>query len=169
MANDLGVKGNILFEAGRYDEAMATFDKEAKLIEGSSYPQSVKDYFALNHHIETALVSMKKKDFKTAAAECAAVQKGEESMGPPALQRAAHVIAGRLAFEKKEYDKALAELHQGDPASAYNLYLISLAYMGKGDKADAKEFCTKAAHSYAVQNLSYAFIRGKAEKMLLSL
>jgi tetratricopeptide (TPR) repeat protein len=78
----------------------------------------------------------------------------------------AHSLAGELALEAKQYDKALAELEQADQLNPRNLYRMSLAYLGKGDKAKAKEFCTKAAHSYVIPTLDYAFIRVKAEKML---
>ena len=48
----------------------------------------------------------------------------------------------------------------------YNLYRLALAYSGKGDAANAKEYSARAAHFYPTPDLGYAFIRLKAGKML---
>jgi tetratricopeptide (TPR) repeat protein len=166
MAEDLGTKGNILYEMGKYDDALALYEKSAKMFEGSDLSQAIKDNVKLGHHYQLARVALKKKDFKKAASEAEEFQKGAEAWHNPNLMRQAHTLAGRIALEQKNYDKAIAELQQTNQLNPHNLYTLSLAYMGKGDKANAKEFCEKAAHMYTLPTLDYAFIRAKAEKML---
>ncbi len=166
MAGDLETKGEILYEMGKYDDALALYEKSAKMYEGSDLSQVMKENVKLGHHFSLAAIALKKKDFKKAASESEEFRKGAEARHNPNLMRQTHGLAGMIALEQKNYDKAIAELQQANQLNPYTLYRISLAYMGKGDKAKAKEFCEKAAHNYTIPGLNYAFIRAKAEKML---
>ncbi|MGA9362740.1 MAG: tetratricopeptide repeat protein [Bacteroidota bacterium] len=166
MAADLETKADILDEMGKYDDALALYEKSAKMYEGSDLSQVIKENVKLGHHFPLATIALKKKDFKKATSEAEEFQKGAEARHNPNLMRQTHGLAGIIALEQKNYDKAIAELQQANQLNPYTLYRISLAYMGKGDKAKAKEFCEKAAHNYTIPGLNYAFIRAKAEKML---
>jgi tetratricopeptide (TPR) repeat protein len=167
MAADLGTKGDLLYETGKYDQALAQYEKAAKMVEGSDLSDAIKENVRINMHYDLARLATKKKDFKQAAAEVEEFQKGAETMKNPGLSRQGHELAGMVALEQKDYDKAIAELQQANQLNPYNLYRISLAYMGKGDKTNAKEYCEKAAHSYfTLPAINYAYIRAKAEKML---
>jgi hypothetical protein len=64
---------------------------------------------------------------------------------------------------EKDSDKALAELAQANQQNPQNLYRMCQAYQAKGDKAKAKEFCTKAAEFNSLPALNYAFVRTKAK------
>jgi len=44
------------------------------------------------------------------------------------------------------------------------LYVVALAYQGKGDKQKAYEMFKQAAESYTLPTLNYAFIRAKAKQ-----
>jgi tetratricopeptide (TPR) repeat protein len=167
MAADLGTKGDLLYEMGKYDDALAQYQKAAKMVESSDLSDAIKENVRINQHYDLARISAKKKDFKKAVAEVEEFQKGAEAMKNPGLVRQGHELAGLVALEQKDYDKAIAELQQASQLNPYNLYRISLAYMGKGDKANAREYCEKAAHSYfTLPAMNYAYIRAKAEKML---
>ncbi len=61
---------------------------------------------------------------------------------------------------------AIAELLQSNQQDPYDLYRSALAYLMKGDKAQAKEFCKKSAHFNSLPQMNYAFVRSKAEQML---
>ncbi len=154
---------------GKYADALGMFEKGTKMIVESDLSQEIKDNVVLNQHYNAATVAMKKKDLKTAMAQADEFRKGAEAMRNPALIRQAHELDGILALEQKRFDKALAELQQATQLSPYNLYRISLAYAGLKDKAHAKEFCMKAAHSNTIPTFDYAFIRRRAEKMLATL
>ena len=166
MSGDLAAKAAIVLEMGKYDDALGMFEKSKKLIEESDLSQAIKDNVKLVHHYNVAMVAMKKKDFKTSKAEAEEFGKGAEAMRSQTLIRQSHELAGMIALEEKQYDKALAELQQASQLNPYNLYRISLAYTGKGDKANAKEFCMRAARDNTLPTLNYAFIRSKAEKTL---
>ncbi len=166
MFNSQVVRGRILFESGKIDEASASFQKGGKIVEESELPQVVKDNVRLGHHSEAVIIAMKKRDFKTATAEAEEFRNGVEALRNQAMIRAAHGLTGEVALEARQYDKALSEFQQADQLSPCILYKMSLAYTGKGDKAKAKELCMKAARSYVIPTMDYAVVRVKAEKML---
>jgi len=163
MAGDLQLKGNILLETGKYDQAKGLFERALKMTEGSSLSQEIKDNASLFHHFNLASVAMRKKDYAAAKMEAEAFRKGAEASKNPAQVRQAHELTGMIALQEKEYDKALAELQQASQQNPYNLYRLCQAYQGKGDKAKAEEFCTKAAGFNSLPQLNYAFIRTKAK------
>ena len=43
------------------------------------------------------------------------------------------------------------------------VYLLALAYQGKGDKAKASELFKQAAESYTLPTLDYVLIRARGE------
>jgi tetratricopeptide (TPR) repeat protein len=161
MTADLQLKGTILAEMGKYDEAKEQFEKLLKMTQDSSQSQEIKDNTALFHHYNLATVAAGKKDFTTAKSEAGEFQKGAKS---PNQMRQAHELAGMIALAEKDYDKAIAELQQASQQNPQDLYRLSLAYQGKGDDAKAKEFSAKAADFYSLPQLNYAFVRTKAEK-----
>ncbi len=165
MAGDLQLKGNILLETGKYDEAKDSFERALKMTETSSLSQEIKDNAKLQDHYNLAAVALGKKDFTTAKAEAEAFRKGAETSKNPAQVRQSHELSGMIALAEKDYDKAIAELKQANQQNTYNLYRLCLAYEGKADAAMAKEFCTKAAHFNPLPAVNHDFIRTKAEKM----
>jgi tetratricopeptide (TPR) repeat protein len=165
MSADLQLKANILLEAGKYDDAKQAFDRSLAIVQNSKLSQEIKENAALVHHYNLARVALGKKDMATASAETAAFTKGAETAKNPNQIKLAHELAGMLALEGKNYDQAIAELNQANLQNPYNLYRLAQAYEGKGDKAKAKEFGTKAAEFNSLPQANYAFIRAKAEKM----
>lgn len=165
MTGDLQLKGNILLEAGKFDEAKSAFDRGLKMTEESSLSHEIKDNARLFHHFNLARVALGKKDLATAKTEADAFSKGAEAAKNPFQIKQAHSLLGTIALEEKNYDKAVAELQQANSQNPYDLYRMCLAYSGKGDSAKAKESCTKAADFNSLPQLNLAFIRAKAAKM----
>jgi len=165
MTGDLQLKGNILLEMGKYDEAKAQFEQLLKMTDESSLSQEIKDNAKLFHHVNLARVAIGKKDLTTAKAEAAEFEKGALAKKNPAQARQAHGLNGLIALEEKDYDKALAELQQANLQNPYDLYRICLAYQGKGDAAKTKESCTKAANFNPLPALNQAIVRTKAAKL----
>ena len=165
MAGDLQLKGNILVEMGRYDEAKEQFERLLKMTEESTLSQEIKANTKLFHHYNLVTVAVGKKDFAAAKAEAEEFRKGAEGSKNPNQVRQAHELAGMIALAEKDYDKAIAELQQANQQNPQNLYRLSQAYQGKGDNAKAKEFATKAAGFNSLPQLNYAFVRTKAQKL----
>jgi tetratricopeptide (TPR) repeat protein len=165
MTGDLQLKGNILLEMGKPDDAKAAFEKLVKLTDESSLSQEIKDNAKLFHHFNLGRVALAKKDMATAKTEADAFSKGTASLKNPFQTKQAHGLLGAIALEAKDYDGALAELQQANPQNPYDLYRTCEAYQGKGDMGKAKEFCTKAATFNSLPQLNLAFIRTKAAKV----
>jgi tetratricopeptide (TPR) repeat protein len=161
MTGDLQLRGNILLEMGKYDEAKVQFEKLLKMTQDSSLSQEIKDNAALFHHYNLARVALGKKDLATAKTESSAFMNGVKN---PLQTKQAHQLMGLIAMEEKDYDKAVAELKQANQQNPYDLYRLCQAYSAKGDAASAKEQCGKAANFNSLPAIQYAFVRTKAVK-----
>ena len=162
LTGDLQLKGNILLEMGRYDEAKALYERGLKMTSESSLSQEIKDNAQLFHHYNLGRVALGKKDLATAKTEAEAFRKGAKN---PAQTRQAHQLLGLIAMEEKDFDKAVSELQQANQQNPYDLYRLCLAYQGKGDATHAKESCQKAANFNSLPAINYAFVRTKAAKV----
>ena len=164
MTGDLQLKGNVLLELGKPDEAKAAFERLVKMTDESSLSQEIKDNAKLFHHYNLTRVALAKKDLATAKTEAEAFRKGTESLKNPFQTKQVHELLGMIALEAKDYDAALSELQLSNLQNPYDLYRMCQAYQGKGDSGKAKEFCTKAATFNSLPALNLAFIRTKAAK-----
>lgn len=163
MAFDMALKGNILLEMGKPDQAKKAFESGVQLIEGSQLSQEIKNNAKLVSHYNLARVALGKKDFAAARAEAEEYRKGAEASKNPAQARNAHELAGIVALAEKNYDGAIAELQQANQQNPYNLYRLCQAYQGKGDAAKAREYCGKAADTNSLPQMNLACVRAKAK------
>ena len=166
MAGDLQLKGNILLEMGKHDDAKKAFDQALKTTTDSNLSQEVKDNAARVHRFNIARVAIAKKDLAAAKTESDAFRAAAETAKNANQVKQAHELGGRIALEEKNYDAAITELTQANLQNPDVLYLLGQAYQGKGDAAKAKENFTKAAKFYSLPQLNYAFVRNKAQKAL---
>jgi tetratricopeptide (TPR) repeat protein len=169
MSSDCDFRGAILLESGKYDDALASFEKSAQLIASSGLSQEIKDIAQLFLHFNRSGVAIMKKDIKKAMAETNEFRKIAGAAGNTNQNRYVHELLGRIALAEKKYNTAIEELLQADQQDPYNVYRIALSYQAKGDKVKAKEYCKKAAKFNGLPTLNYAFIRMKAEKLLSTL
>jgi tetratricopeptide (TPR) repeat protein len=166
MVGDLQLRGNILLEMGKYDEAKKAYEAALKMNNESTLSQQLKDNAALFHHYNLARVALGKKDLATAKTETETFKTGAEAAKNSLLIKQSHELAGMIALQEKNYDTAIAELTQSNQQNPSNLYLLGQAYQGKGDAAKANESFKKAANFNSLPALNYAFVRAKAAKML---
>jgi tetratricopeptide (TPR) repeat protein len=160
------LKGNILLEMGKPDDARKAYDQALKTTTDSNVPQQNKDNAALFNHYNLARVAIAKKDLASAKTETETFRKGAEARKNANQIKQAHELAGRIALEEKNYDTAISELAQANQQNPDVLYLTGLSYQGKGDAANAKASFTKAAKFNSLPNLNYALVRTKAMKAL---
>jgi tetratricopeptide (TPR) repeat protein len=143
MTGDLQLKGNIMLEMGKPDDAKTHYDRLLKMTEDSNLSADIKDNARLFHHYNLARVAIARKDLATARAEAESYRKGTESLKNPFQTKLAHELLGMIALESKDYATAIAELQQANQQNAYDLYRLCQAYEGKGDATQAKEFARK--------------------------
>ena len=166
MTGDLQLKGNILLEMGKYDDARNAFEQALKTTTDSGLSQAVKDNTARFQHYNLARVAIAKKDLATAKTETETFRKGVEAAKNANQLKQAHELAGRIALAEKNYDTAIAELAQANQQNPDVLYLLGWAYQEKGDATKAKDNYRRAAKFNSLPNLNYALVRRKAEKAL---
>jgi len=169
MAGDLIIMGNILLEIGKPDEALAKYQQAVDVVEKSSLSKDIKENAKRGYLYNASRVALMKKDLASAKANAQDYLNQVEAINNPLQIRLAHELAGQIALEEKNFDKAMAELQQSNQLNPYNLYRMALAYQGKGDKEKAKEFCRNAAEFNGLDGLNYAFIRNRAVRLLGSM
>src|SRR5215210_4694188 len=76
MTGDLQLKGNILLEMGRHDDARQAYEQALKMTSDSNLSQGVKDNAARFVHYNLARVAVAKKDLATAKIETEAFRQG---------------------------------------------------------------------------------------------
>jgi tetratricopeptide (TPR) repeat protein len=163
MAFDRQLRGNILLEMGKPDQAKAEFERGLKLTEGSNLSQAIKDNAALVSHYNLARVAVAKKDFTGAKSQADEFRKGAMASRNPFQPKQAHELDGIIALAEKDYDKAVTELQQANQQNPQDLYRLCQAFQGKGDAEKAKEYCGKAASFNSLPLINYALIRTKAK------
>jgi tetratricopeptide (TPR) repeat protein len=163
MSGARALKGLILLETGKPDQARAEYERALKLIEGSSLSPEVKANAALVGHYNLARVAAARKDLAAAKREADVFRKGAEAKKNPAQVRNAHELDGIIALAERDFDRAIAELLQASQQNPQDLYRLCQAYKGKGDALKAKEYCDKAANFNSLPQVNYAFIRTKAK------
>jgi superkiller protein 3 len=167
MSEDLVATGNILLEFGRVDEALAKYKQAVSIVEASNLSAEVKANTKRQNLYHSACVSLKKGDFAAAKAQATEYRRAVEAANHPLQLKQAHQLAGMIALEQKDYDKAIAELQQASfEYNPYNHYRLAQAYQGKGDRAKAREQFTKASNFNGMDGLNYAFVRAKANNTL---
>ena len=126
------MKGNILLETGKPDQARAEFERALKLVEGSSLSPEVKANAGLVSHYNLARVAAAKKDFKTARSEADVYRKGAEAKKNPAQVRSAHELDGIIALAEKDYDRAIPELPCRRTSRIPRTSIVSAWLQGEG-------------------------------------
>jgi tetratricopeptide (TPR) repeat protein len=166
MAGDLQLKGNILLEMGRFDDARKAYEQALKMTTDSNLSANNKANAELFHHYNLARVAIAKNDLATAKTETETFRKGAEAAKNANQVKQAHELLGRIGLAEKNYDTAIAELGQANQQNPDVLYLLGESYKGKGDGTNAKASFTKAAKFNSLPQLNYAFVRTKAERAL---
>ena len=169
MSADLNTIGNILFEAGKYDEALSNYNKSLQAIEESNLSEQVKENtrrFALYNESRVALM---KNDLATAKAKSREFGEKAEAAKNNFQQWLYHELEGSIALKEKNYDKAEQEFKQSNMQNPYTYFRLAKVYKGKNDKENAKAQCEMAINFNSLNNLNQSFARTKAKAMLSSL
>jgi tetratricopeptide (TPR) repeat protein len=169
MNGDLNAMANILFEAGKYDEAKAKFTEALSVIEKSNLTNEVKENtrrINMYNKGRIALMTGKVEDAKKLAEEFTASTNKANNTFQIWL---AHSLNGVIAIQEKDYKKAIIEFEKSNQQNPSTFYYMAVAYSKDGNVAEAKKYADKCANFNALINLNQAFVRNKANKMLASL
>jgi tetratricopeptide (TPR) repeat protein len=164
MAADASSIGAILLNAGKPDQAQKRFQQALDLQLNSSLSPEVKEDARLAHHFDLGRIALAKNDLATAKSEASEYLKGAEAKQNSTRVQQAHQLAGSIALKEKNFDKAISELEKASQQDPAVIYVLALAYQGKGDQAKAQEKFKEAAEFYTLPTLGYALIRAKAKQ-----
>jgi tetratricopeptide (TPR) repeat protein len=169
MANDLAIMGNILYEAGRYEEAKEKYDESLAVTVGSDLSNEVKENqkrITLYREGRILLMTGMVDEAKTIANEFSEKAKSANNTFQIWLS---HDLNGIIALNDNDYKKAQDEFKNSNQQNPYTLYKLALAYAGDNNTDKAKELCDKAANFNALTSMNQAFVTKKAKDMLASL
>jgi tetratricopeptide (TPR) repeat protein len=169
MTGDLTTMGNILFGAGKYDDAKIKYEEALKVMDGSNLAEEVKDNtrrLDIYNRGRIALMTGKIEDAKKLAEEFSASANKVNNTFQIWL---AHSLNGSIAMQEKDYKKAISEFEKSNLQNPQTFYYMALAYEKDGNVAEAKKYADKCANFNALININQAFVRNKAKQMLASL
>ena len=169
MTADLTTMGNILFEAGRYEDAKMKFDQALQIMESSDLAEEVKENtrrLNLYNDGRIALMTGKVVDAKKMARE---FETHTDNANNTFQIWLAHYLNGLIALKEGNYQLALSEFENSNMQNPQTYYYMAVAYSKAGDVVEAKKYADKCANFNALININQAFVRSKANKMLASM
>jgi tetratricopeptide (TPR) repeat protein len=166
MSGDFGNMATILYETGKYSEALDMFNKSIEAFNKSASDQALKDNVKLGGLSNEALILMKQKNFADASAKAEAYMNGVKALNNPNQIKFAHQLMGMIALEQNKPDESLTHLSQANQQNPFVYYYEANAYSLKGDKNKAKEYCEMVMNFNPIPNLNNAFARVSARKLL---
>lgn len=165
QSGDAVVIGNIQLQAGKLDDAAASFAEANALMDKASAPAEFKEANKRNSLFNTSRVALKRGDLKTAKAQAATYQKQVDVKKVPFEVWQVHELLGMIAITERQYDVALEELAKSTDQDPRVLYLTAVALQGKGDTQRARA-AAQAVANFNALNGNYAYVRPAAQKML---
>jgi len=169
MNADLTTMGNILYEAGRYDEAKIKYDEALKVMESSKLAEEVKENTSrlnIYNNARIELMTGKTDEAKKMAIE---FQTKAEKANNTFQIWLAHYLNGLIALKVDDYQIALSEFENANMQNPQTYYYIAVTYSQEGNVDEAKKYADKCANFNALININQAFVRNQANNMLTSM
>jgi tetratricopeptide (TPR) repeat protein len=161
--------GNILYESGKYDEAMKHFTKAHKVISDSDLSEEVKANAGRTLLYNTTRVMVAKNKLGDAEHSAQELMTSAQSINNIFQIWLANEVAGMIAMKEKNYDQAINSFLQANLQNPYNLYRLAEAYQAAGQQAAAEDYFSEAADHNTLNSMQYAFVRHKAAKKLAAM
>ena len=165
MSGDLVQMGDVLREAGRFDDASAKYAEAVAVINKASVPEEVKDATRRNHLFEEARLAVARADLATARTKAADYERQIAARKAPFEVRQLHELRGSIALADKRAAEAVAEFKAANQQDPKILYLTALALRDAGNTREAGVVATKAARFNAL-SFNYGFVRTRAAKLI---
>jgi tetratricopeptide (TPR) repeat protein len=169
MNGDLNLMGNILFEAGRFDEAKLKFNEALKIIEDSKLAEEVKENNRRLNLYNLSRIALKTVNIDEAKKLAEEFSMKSEKANSTFQIWLSHSLNGSVALAENDYKKAISEFEKSNQQNPQTFYNLALAFSGEGNKIEAKKFADKCANFNALININQSFVRNKAKEMLASL
>lgn len=169
MGVALDNKGDILFESGKYNDALDNFKKSIDLFNGSYATQELKENLKLGHLLNESRIALMQKDFETAISKSDEFMEGVKSINNANQIKQANSLKALIALEQEKADECITALNEANMQNPYNLYMMGRANHLKGDTGKARELYNKVINFNQLPSLNSSFARLKANAMLKSM
>jgi tetratricopeptide (TPR) repeat protein len=169
MTGDLNIMGNILFEAGKYDEAKAKYDEALSMMEGSNLSDEVKENSRRLHVYNMGKVALMNGQIEDAKILAEDFSKRANNANSTFQIWLSHNLNGMIAMHEEDYKEAISEFEQSNMQNPQTFYYMAMAYSKDGNDVEAKKYAEKCANFNALISLNQAFVTNKAKDMLASL
>jgi tetratricopeptide (TPR) repeat protein len=164
VSGDLVLIGDILREAGRLDEAAASYAEAVKTMAQAQVPEEVKQATRRNQIFEESRLAVARGDLTTAKARAGEYARDVAVKRVPFELRQQHELAGLIAMAEKNYKVAVDELKRANQQDPRVVYLTAVALQGAGDSRQAQALAKKAAQFNGL-NFTYGYVRSKAQRL----
>ncbi|MBT8379280.1 MAG: tetratricopeptide repeat protein [Ignavibacteria bacterium] len=166
---DFNTMGNILYEAGKYEEARQKYKDALRVMLESDLSEEVKENtrrLAIYNEGRLQLKTGDLEDAKLLAAEFSTKANNANNTFQIWLS---HYLNGLIALEEEEFKTAIRELKSANLQNPQTHYQLALAYLGDGNNEEAKKYAEQCANFNALTSLNQAFVRNEAQQMVASL
>jgi tetratricopeptide (TPR) repeat protein len=169
MTGDLNTMGNILFEAGRYNEAKEKYEKSLQISDASNLSEEQKDLTKRLSLYNQARISLMMDNLADAKAKADEFSQKVNAANTTFQVWLSHELNGMIALKEKNYTKAIDEFNQANTQNPYTFYRLALAYQGNNNREEAKNQFEMSSNFNALNSMNQAFIRQKARQMVASM
>jgi tetratricopeptide (TPR) repeat protein len=164
VSGDLVQMGDVLREAGRFDEALAKYREAVKVVDGSQLSEPIKAATRRQNVLEEGRVAVAKGDLATAKSKAAEYANLIAPRKAPFEIRQQHELGGMIALAEKRYAAASEEFNQANQRDPRILLLMAEAAQGAGSAEKAAALAQKAAH-FNELSFNYAYVKKKAGRL----
>jgi tetratricopeptide (TPR) repeat protein len=165
MAQDLGVMGDFLREAGRLDEAQEKYEQATALMQRADEPVELKAAAKRGLLFAQARLALERGDLDEARDKAELYRQRAEVSQVPYELRAYHALLGLIALEESDYDTAVEELEAANQRDPVVLFALCRALHGRGDDERARDVCERA-YRFNQLGVGYAYVRNDARRLL---
>lgn len=165
MAGDFNAMGNILLEAGKYDEAMKKYDQSLEVTLASNLSNEVKENTKRFNLYNTCRVWLMKNNLKGAKEKANEFGEKANAANNTFQIWLSHELQGLIALQEKDYKRAESEFKKANQQNPYTHYRLGLAYQGMKNKEMTDKHIKMAANFNALTNLNQSFVRLKTRNM----
>ena len=166
MGNALDRKGDVLFESGKYNDALDNYIKSINKFNESTLTSEMKENIKRGHLMNESRIALMQKDFETAVAKSDEFTKGVEALNNANQIKQANSLKGMIALEQEKVDDCIAALNGASIQDPYVLLMLGKAHHLKGNTDKAKEYYSSVINFNQLPTLNSTFARVMAKKML---